>query len=92
MTDRYENRCSFIIAWAGQCKSVADQSGFCEEHRGKKCDVCGKQATHECSYEGQFVCGAPLCDSCEGYTDKGKPRGAWGFLNHGHRKKEDRND
>ena len=87
MGDRSESRCEFIRAWAGQCKSAADQSGFCEEHREKKCIVCGHQATGECSYSGQFVCGAPLCDSCEGYTDRGKPSGVWGFLNHGHRKR-----
>ena len=92
MSDRSESRCKFLIAWVGQCNYAADQSDFCAEHRSKVCRVCGQQATKECSYAGQFVCGALLCDSCEGYEDSGKPCGVWGFLNHSHRKKEVPND
>ena len=58
-------KCKFDKAWIGQCKNEADESGFCEEHKGIKCVSCGAQATHECGETGQFVCGAPLCDDCE---------------------------
>lgn len=60
---------------------------FCREHLKEKCSSCNKQATHICTYCGQFVCGAPLCDDCTDYTDRSKPSGAWGFLNHTHVKK-----
>lgn len=61
-------------------------SDICEEHSKKKCDSCGESATHECSYTGQFVCGAPLCDKC---VDRSKPSGAWGFMNHEHVRRSD---
>lgn len=57
--------CSFGRAWIGECGNDADESGFCEKHKGIKCCSCGKQATRECSETMQFVCGAPLCDDCE---------------------------
>ena len=45
------------------------------------------QATKECDHTGQFVCGTPLCDNCEGITDTSNPSGRWGFANHIHRQK-----
>lgn len=33
----------------------------CPEHVNKRC-WCGKQAKYACSYAGQLVCGAPLCE------------------------------
>lgn len=68
------------------CKDTAtDVDGFCPEHSGKKCCSCGLQATHDCDYCGQFVCGAPLCDACEGWHN-GTPS-VWGFIGHKHRRK-----
>lgn len=57
--------CRFDLAWIGQCKNVADESGFCEKHKDIKCVSCGEQATHECAETMGLVCGAPLCDNCE---------------------------
>lgn len=92
MTDRYENKCKFDIAWVGRCNAVTSQGDFCDTHLQKKCWVCGSQADHECSHTGQFVCGAPLCPSCEGYEDSDKPRGTWGLMNHRHRRRGASND
>ena len=80
------NSCKFDIAWRGRC-GTACQGQVCEQHEKVKCCVCGAQATHECDHTGQFVCGAPLCDNCEGFTDTTKPSGGWGFMNHAHRAK-----
>lgn len=77
-------KCKFDLAWIGSCKQEADDSGFCATHQKEKCQVCGGQATRQCEYTGQFVCGVPLCDNCEGYQEKGKPSGVWGFMNHRH--------
>ena len=59
--------CGFSAAYAGQCKStkVLD-NGQCENHQDKCC-MCGELATQSCSHAGQFVCGAPICDSCNHY-------------------------
>lgn len=40
------------------------QGNLCEKHAKERCCVCGKPATHECDWCGQFVCGAPICDTC----------------------------
>lgn len=61
-------------------------SEYCLNHDGMKC-VCGNQTTEGCSYCGQFVCGRPICPGCEGFEDRTRPSGNWGFLNHSHRKK-----
>ena len=59
-------QCKFNKAWVGRCKEEADESGFCEEHRGMVCSSCGAVATRNCSETmGPLVCGAPLCDDCE---------------------------
>lgn len=79
--------CEFNVAWVGKCKSEPEKQ-FCEKHEKAKCCVCGSQATNECSHTGQFVCGAPLCDNCEGYTKENKKAGVWGFANHAHRTRE----
>lgn len=52
--------CRYGLAWIGECGKPCDESGFCEEHKGKKC-LCGKQAEYECSACFQFVCGYPMC-------------------------------
>lgn len=77
--------CHYTPTYSGRCDAIAGESGFCKRHEGKTCTVCEAQATHECNHTGQFVCGAPLCDGCEGYVDSSKPGGSWGFLNHWHR-------
>ena len=81
------NQCTYSLAWRGHCQAACDGE-ICDEHRKRKCSSCGEQATHECDHTGQFVCGAPLCDNCEGHTDTSAPSGNWGFMNHTHRRKE----
>jgi hypothetical protein len=81
-------RCKFDIAWVGRCNAAADDSGLCEKHRAVKCTSCQEQATGECCHTGQFVCGAPLCDNCTGWSDNSKPSGSWGFMNHRHVSKQ----
>ncbi len=59
-----ENLCGFDLAWQPKCKSPKQpKKKFCKEHLKLKCDICGKQATHECGYSLSLVCGAPLCDN-----------------------------
>lgn len=80
--------CCYLAAYTfNRCGLPADDSGLCEKHRESLCASCKAQATHECSYCGQFVCGAPLCDACEGWEDRTQPSGSWGFMNHSHRPK-----
>ena len=57
--------CCFDLAWIGKCKNVADDSGYCEEHKGIMCCSCGEKATRECEETMSLLCGAPLCDNCE---------------------------
>ena len=80
--------CKFDEAWRGRCGAKATEGDYCASHAQMKCCVCNRQATHDCDHTGQFVCGAPLCDNCEGHTDPSKPSGSWGFMNHSHRAKD----
>ena len=80
------SECRYLIAWIGPCKAECSDQ-FCEKHTKVKCCVCGAQATNECNHTGQFVCGAPLCGNCEGFTDVSKPSGGGGFMNHTHRER-----
>jgi hypothetical protein len=58
-------QCIFDIAWAGQrCNNLAEQGSFCQKHSESKCYNCHKQATRECDFAGQFVCGTLLCFTC----------------------------
>lgn len=75
-----ENKCRYAEAWRGNCKEPADESGFCEKHKGIKCVSCGAQATHDCPETGQLVCGAPLCDDCEHTTAMEGTNGNIGFF------------
>ena len=77
--------CQYDIAWYGKCGK--GEGEFCEKHAQVKCVSCGAQATHECCYTGQFVCGAPLCNDCVGVEDESKSSGGWGFLNHYHKRR-----
>lgn len=79
-------KCQFDEAWRGKCNAPATGQ-FCATHAAVKCCVCGEHATHTCDHTGQFVCGAPLCDGCQGHTDHSQPSGGWGFMNHSHRRK-----
>lgn len=58
-------RCEYDICWKGRCKEDAlEGERFCEEHLGIKCHRkdCGRQSEGDChSYNGSFVCGAPMC-------------------------------
>lgn len=87
----FENReeCQFDKAWVGYCKepTLPDQK-FCAKHIKEKCASCGEQATKECPEAGSLVCGAPLCDNCEGYQDTSQNyHGFIGTGVHRHRKK-----
>ena len=80
--------CGFDRAYMGRCQQEPASGQLrCQAHADIKCGVCGAPATHECSYTGQFVCGVPLCQACEGYEEASKPGGVWGFMNHRHRTK-----
>lgn len=81
--------CRYQPCWQKRCNKECEGE-FCATHLNEKCSVCGEQASNECDHTGQFVCGAPLCDSCEGFTDTSKPSGGWGFMNHSHRKRSDK--
>lgn len=78
--------CRYVKAWIGQCGASVADCDLCSTHLGVTCS-CGEQAVTECSHTGQLVCGRPLCDACEGYSDPTKPAGSWGFGNHTHRRK-----
>lgn len=56
--------CKFDMAWVGKCnKETVGKSEYCKEHKGTKCCICGRQATHSCTWASSLSCGAPLCDS-----------------------------
>lgn len=73
------SKCKYQVSWVGRCNQPADESELCAKHLGVKCCVCGNQAVDECDHTGQFVCGAPLCGDCAGFTDQAKPSGNWGL-------------
>ena len=77
------NQCKYWPSWQPQCRAECE-GDFCEKHAAIYCCVCRDKATHECDHTGQLVCGAPLCNNCEGHTDTSKPAGRWGFMNHTH--------
>lgn len=81
------SKCKYMLAWSGPCCADAEVGLRCARHSGIECANCGAPADRECSHTGQFVCGAPLCDQCEGFVDSTQPSGSWGFLNHSHRRK-----
>ena len=66
-------QCIYVPAYAPRCANPA-RPGMqtCEEH-GQTCYGCGERpATHGCTDGGgQFVCGAPICDSCTHNTRGG---------------------
>jgi hypothetical protein len=67
-------QCIYVPAYAPRCtKPARPGMQTCEEH-GQTCYGCGERdATHGCTDAGgQFVCGAPLCDTC---THNGRGRG-----------------
>lgn len=58
--------CKFNEAWIGICnKESIKEEDYCEKHLNTKCEICGNQATHNCSETMQFVCGINLCDSLD---------------------------
>lgn len=77
--------CRYVLAWRGRCCDPVQEREVCSIHANIICASCGQQAVRECSHTGQFVCGAPLCDACEGYEDPSLTAGSWGFGNHRHR-------
>jgi hypothetical protein len=76
--------CGFDAAWIGPCEEMRP----CPRHADKKCGVCGIAATRECDHAGQFVCGYPLCDDCEGVDGDASKGLGWGFMGHKHVRKE----
>lgn len=78
--------CRYTPAWSSACGTECEGE-ICAAHADRKCVSCNAPATNECNHAGQFVCGYPLCDNCEGYVDTTKSGGSWGFMNHGHRAK-----
>lgn len=58
------SKCKFDKAWVGNCNNKTVKSElYCKDHLGLKCVVCGKQATHTCTWASSISCGAPLCYS-----------------------------
>lgn len=55
-----EKECQFNLAYIGPCKKPCAVE-FCAEHLKEKCDVCGKQADHQCEMGSSLVCGRPVC-------------------------------
>jgi hypothetical protein len=72
-------KCSYGLAWVGNCGKPVVKDGFCEDHIGLDCCSCGEQATHECEETGQFVCGFPLCDNCVHTIAKDGTNGGIGY-------------
>lgn len=52
--------CGYEMAYRGPCKNPSARGERCAEHAKELCVSCGRPAFRECSYAGQFVCGAPL--------------------------------
>lgn len=83
------SECKFDVSWVGRCKKpTLGESEYCAVHYGMKCCSCKAQATHDCDRTGQLVCGAPLCDACDGFETPGAGYGFFGFGGHGHRSKQ----
>jgi hypothetical protein len=80
-------KCQFSTYGYACGKPIEHGHYYCDECKAKVCASCGAPATHGCDYCGQFVCGAPICDECEGWNDNTKSSGSWGFMNHSHRPK-----
>lgn len=83
------DRCIWDRAWIGPCKeSPVDERGMCAKHANEKCASCGQPAVRECGSTGiQFVCGSPLCATCQhGIPENGKE--GWFLLGGGHVTKE----
>lgn len=74
------SNCGFDEAWIGKCKEQATHGNRCEKHAGQTCASCGKPATRSCDQTGQFVCGAPLCDTCEHTIAADGTNGGIGFV------------
>lgn len=57
-------RCAYEL-YNGPCRELCDSSRRCGKHTGIVCCRCGEPAAGACDFEGQFVCGYPLCNGCE---------------------------
>ena len=62
--------CNWDRAWIGLCRKKTEGGPFCEEHKGKRCSICGKEASHDCDHASQFVCGEPLCNGCDHFSNR----------------------
>ena len=80
-------KCKYVEWYQTKPCGAETECAICPEHQQRKCSGCKKQATRECSYTGQFVCGSPLCDDCT-WTDGDSTKGlGWGFIGHTHQPK-----
>lgn len=81
--------CTFDRAWCGPCgKPLASGSDIlCDEHLPLRCSSCGKQATRDCEYTGQFVCGFPLCVACGPVVDPNQADFGMFGMRHEHKPK-----
>ena len=63
------DECIFNAANLGKCcKKTVSGTDFCQEHRGVKCVICGKQAVKQCLWpidDEDGVCSAYLCQDRE---------------------------
>ena len=65
------NECGFNTAYVGACRSKKiTEDGKCASHQDK-CAMCGKPAIETCCFAGQFVCGMPVCGTCNHYETHG---------------------
>jgi len=59
-------RCAWIKVNSEQCPYDDNGSGYCNDHEGVECCMCGAQATHECGVTTHnLLCYAPVCGSCQ---------------------------
>ena len=80
-------KCRYLECYQSKPCGADSDSEMCAKHRAIMCKGCAGQATHECNYTGQFVCGAPLCDNCHGTQGDSTKGMGWGFIGHIHQPK-----
>lgn len=57
--------CKYHLAHHKLCGKETDGGKLCDHHLQVRCVSCHAQATRNCTYEGQTICGVALCDDCE---------------------------
>lgn len=46
--------CNYVKPWIGKCSNQCE-GVYCDEHKNKKCCICGKQATHGCDKRNESI-------------------------------------